>query len=153
MVTLLVDFDCFLLSKPQLCGMKNCIPALTRVCFEFINGYKMPYDLMGDKNLTLFVYKKHHGQPYGAFWLVLTLQASSTQVKIHPSGDHAPSYRQRGWDFIYVVLNIITSFEWSIYPHDWDQWGFLAKIKYCKIRSIYPVLTLSQFIPDMYKAF
>ena len=27
---------------------------------------------------------------------------------IHPSGDHAASYRQRGWDFIYPVVDIDT---------------------------------------------
>ena len=33
------------------------------------------------------------------------------------------------------------------------QWGFLAKVNYCKNGSIYPVLTWSQFRPDMHQAF
>ena len=58
---------------------------------------------MGDfLNLTLFVYKKHHGHNQGGFWLFCTWQASSKIVKIHPSGDHAAFYRQRVWDFIYL---------------------------------------------------
>ena len=52
---------------------------------------------MGDlKNPTLFVYKKHHSHSCGWLWLFLARQAPSKTVKIHPSGDHAASYRQEG---------------------------------------------------------
>ena len=33
----------------------------------------------------------------------LTRQASSKTLKIHPSEDHEASYRQRGWDFVYLI--------------------------------------------------
>ena len=46
-------------------------------------------------NQTLFVYKMHHGNPQGGFWLFLTHQASSKTLKIHHLGDHAASYIQR----------------------------------------------------------
>ena len=60
---------------------------------------------MGDKisYLTLFVYKKHHGHlgvDFDSFWL--TKPRKKTTVKIHSLGDHAASYRQKGWDFIYL---------------------------------------------------
>ena len=29
--------------------------------------------------------------------------------------------------------------------YDWGQWGFLAKVNYCKHGSIYPVLTEGEF--------
>ena len=57
------------------------------------------------QNPTLFVYKKHHDHPRCEFGLFLTWQASSKTVKIHPLGNHAASYRQRGWDFIYPGCN------------------------------------------------
>ena len=56
---------------------------------------------MGDfLNPTLFVYKKNRG----GFLMFLTWQASSKTVKIHPSGDRAACYRQRGWYFICLQL-------------------------------------------------
>ena len=54
---------------------------------------------MGDKenNLT-FVYKKHHGHPWGRLLLFLTKQCLSKTVNIH----QLASYRQRGCKFIYL---------------------------------------------------
>ena len=40
------------------------------------------------------------------FGLFFTRQASSKTVKIHPVGDHAASYIQRGWHFIYLGHNL-----------------------------------------------
>ena len=43
----------------------------------------------------------------------------------------------------------------AYFPHDWGQWGFLAKVNYCKKSSIYPVLTWNQFRlrPEMHQPY
>ena len=77
----------------------KCIPALQLLCFEFINLYKTLYYAMGDKNnLTLVVYIRSIMVTLEVNFdcMFFTWQASSKTVKIHPSGDHADSYRQRG---------------------------------------------------------
>ena len=69
-------------------------------------------------NAMLFVYNKLDGHPRGGCW-----QSSSKRVKIHPSDDHAASYSQRGWDFIYLCFFIscihIKCLWWEI-----NQWGY-----------------------------
>ena len=47
-------------------------------------------------------WKKTNCWPTGGFWLFLMWQGLPKTVKIDPSGDHAPSYRQRGSIFLYL---------------------------------------------------
>ena len=39
------------------------------------------------------------------------------------------------------------------FTHDWGQLVFLAKMNYCTSGSLYPVLTWSEFRPDMHQDF